>query len=138
MLEANAQVPLHAHPLLREHGVFDPARFRENCLCSSFICADFMRTRAAVKLFCRPGCKGGTEPRLALHPSPNGLRPKSPGLRGTSYPGLSSDSAINPNGVVANSLPFRTKRSRAFAPAMSTGLRGHICFCSCLTMCTCC
>jgi len=40
----------------------------------------------------------------ALLPSenPNGIPSQSPGLRGTSYPGKTSEENHNPNGVVAN------------------------------------
>src|SRR2546421_9687051 len=34
--------------------------------------------------------------------NPNGILSQSPGLRGTSYPGKTSEENHNPNGVVAN------------------------------------
>ena len=76
MLEANAQLPIHADPGLMGNGPFEIARFKENCFCSSFICAEFIRTPAGVKLFSRPGCNGnGATPRVPSQPQ-RGCVPK--------------------------------------------------------------
>ena len=47
------------------------------------------------------------QPKLARDANPKGIPSLSPGLRGTSYPGKTSEGEFNPNGVVAYRVDMR-------------------------------
>src|SRR6266404_819095 len=53
------------------NGQFDSARFSDHRFCGGFICGDFIPTPAAVKPFCRSGCRGaeGEQQTIVLRPA---------------------------------------------------------------------
>jgi hypothetical protein len=70
MLEANAQVPIHAHPSLTGNRAWGAPRLSENCC--PFICAEFRHTCAGVKPFLRNiVADSGVALRLPPHSTKN-------------------------------------------------------------------